>query len=133
MSKQLSKIIEDWSALLNATELENRDDLKIIGEFISKEFAKKDIQNDHDYKISAAISDLIFHSGNAPAIIYPSVRADYLGTNIALRGDRINEYLELKQVGIFKASINHGKGELIPIAITQDLGQENSNFKWNFL
>jgi len=130
VSKAVSKIIDDWHKVINDSTVINKEDAKLIGEFISEEFAKKEIKTDNDYKISAAIAELKFRNAKVPAIIYPSVRADYLGTNIAMQADKVEEYLELKQVALCDAYSVDGSALLDITAIAQDLGPFNSSFKW---
>ena len=130
VSKAISKIIDEWHEIIKNSTTVNGDDAKLIGEFISEEFAKKEIKSDNDYKISAAITELKFRNTKIPAIIYPSVRADYLGTNIAMRADKVEEYLELKQVALCDAYSVNGNALLDITAVAQDLGPFNSSFKW---
>jgi hypothetical protein len=66
-----------------------------INEFLGQEFGKKVNDNEnHNYKISAIFSDLVFKQG-FDGIIYPAVSLGGAGLNIALRKEVIdNKYLE---------------------------------------
>jgi hypothetical protein len=129
-SSAISKIIDDWSKHLDESSVPDKEDVRLVGEFISEEFTKKEIKNHHDYKISAAIAELKFRNTNIAAILYPSVRTDYLGTNIAIKGNLVEEHLELKQVALCEAYSANGQGSLDIVAIAQELGPLNSEFKW---
>ena len=129
-SSAIAKILDEWRNSLDASSIADKEDAKLIGEFISEEFTKKEIKSHHDYKISAAIAELKFRNTNTASILYPSVRTDYLGTNIAIRGHLIEDLLELKQAALCDAYSVDGKGSLDIVAIAQELGPLNSNFKW---
>jgi len=129
-SKRVSEIIEQWTEEIEKSKIVDKILAKAIGRFISDEFAKREIKNHEDYKISAAVSELLFHNSGVPAIVYPSVRSDYLGTNVVIMGDYIDELLELERVALCRAYTINKVGELDILAIAEDLGHLKSNFKW---
>lgn len=129
-SKRIAEIIAEWTEKIDKSELPDKALDRLIGQFISDEFAKKKIDHHEQYKISAAVSEILFHNSGIPAIIYPSVRADYLGTNIAIIGDHIEELLELERVALCRAYSIDKVGELDMLAIAEDLGRFKTNFVW---
>jgi len=70
--------------------------------FIASEFAKSKIDSTADYKISAAFTEFIFKNLNdkVEAIIYPSVRSDGEGFNIAISPKFVHSHLKLHSVCI---------------------------------
>lgn len=110
--------------------------LKIL-ECISDEFAKENCPSDDAYKVSSAytnfsITELFKKKIPVAGIVYPSVRAEFKGINVALNPIDVEECLELKKVELFKMYRDDSE---IGIALTSelvatDLGPLNSNFKW---
>ena len=79
-------------------EEKNRQDLKLIYDFISDEFAKPINGNSFEYKVSANFAELIVEKG-FDGVIYPSVMTDgENGYNIALTPDAANNKLQLVYV-----------------------------------
>jgi hypothetical protein len=98
--------------------------------FFSKEFSKTQINNHFDYKISCLYAEIAIYGNGLYGIGYPSVRTDYLGSNIALTPDSVERFLELKEVGRFKFIVENGKPLIFQTHYTDKLGPFNSNFKW---
>lgn len=92
--------------------------------FFCKQFSKKDIFSHWDYKISSVYFDLLIEN-KIDAVLYPSVRRDFNGYNIALIHPMVDYFLELKSAGVYEL----GKS-VKPIFFTEDLGFMNSNFNW---
>ncbi|MCF8408125.1 MAG: hypothetical protein K9G36_04055 [Crocinitomicaceae bacterium] len=98
-------------------------------DFFSDQFSKKEINCDDDYKFSVIYMDLALEKG-LHGIIYPSVRTEYLGNNIALPISVVDEFLCLEIAAMFKVNKN-GNITLIDNAkIATDLGPMNSKFVW---
>ena len=72
---------------------------KAIGEYFASEFAKDHITSQNDYKISAAIANKIYSNG-VGGILYPSVRTEGAGFNVAILPFVADEYLKLVGVGV---------------------------------
>jgi len=128
--ERINKLIREWNKKLDENKDLDRDELKRIGMLISDEFAKSEIRSNDDYKISAAMSEIIYKAGKADAILYPGVRSDYKGLNIAIKGGSVIDLLELEKVALFKANIINKKGDLNMTAIAEGLGPFNTEFKW---
>jgi hypothetical protein len=127
--KDVKKRYEDWVEKLKGTEIGQEDYLNLLV-FFSDEFAKKDIKNHHDYKLSCAYSDFAIYSNNLNGICYPSVQTEYKANNIALTQQAVEQFLELKRVAMFKYEIKSGKPIVIPTYYTDDLGPFNTKFNW---
>jgi len=80
-----------------------------ILEFYSEEFAKPEIARDCDYKISAAYAESAFNNGSVQGIIYPSVRTDYEGSNVALLPKTVDECLQFEEAIITLVQIRGKK------------------------
>ncbi|QJD97691.1 RES family NAD+ phosphorylase [Mucilaginibacter robiniae] len=80
-----------------------------ILEFYSEEFSKAEITTDADYKISAAYAESAFKTGNVQGIIYPSVRTDYEGSNVALLPKTVDEHLQFEEALIIHVQIRKKK------------------------
>ncbi|WP_304066833.1 RES domain-containing protein [Pedobacter glucosidilyticus] len=80
-----------------------------ILEFYSEEFAKADIVTDSDYKISAAYAESAFKTGSIQGIIYPSVKTDYEGSNVALLPKTVDEHLQFEEALIVHVQIRGKK------------------------
>lgn len=101
--------------------------------FFSNEFARNDIGKDeaYKYKISAAYINYIWQKSHLKGITYPSVQTGYLGQNVALLPELVDEHLELVSVGMFK--FEKKNGVYIPIdsfRVATDLGENKMDFKW---
>ncbi len=92
----------------------SNDKIRAIMDFIAHEFAKAEIKSHNDYKISAAFTDLIFrnYKEEIEAIIYPSVRIDGDGFNIAMTPEFVNRYITLQKVFTMRMYFKDGLGAL---------------------
>lgn len=98
--------------------------------FVSDEFAKSDIKSDRDYWISSAYTNMGLKINGIKGIMYPSVRTDFFGTNVALTPEAVDNNLRLENVEMFQVFIKGKKVFLDTIMETTDLGVLNSDFKW---
>jgi hypothetical protein len=78
------------------------DKSKLISRFFANEFAKKDIDSDSDYLISSIYADYLLNSDELPepihGILYPSVRAEGKGCNVAINSKYVDSFLSLSNV-----------------------------------
>jgi hypothetical protein len=123
--KSIKDKYDYWIKETKDTEI-GEDDFQELLEFFSNEFSKTHIENKTDYKISSIYSDLAIFANGLKGIIYPSVRTDYLGYNIALPPETVEKCLELKEVAMFEFT-NEG---IIPKSYSNELGFYNSKFNW---
>lgn len=104
--------------------------MKYLLSFFSDEFAKSNIESDRDYWISAAYTNMALKFKGINGIMYPSVRTEYLGTNVALTPEAVDKNLRLEKVEMFKVFVKGHKVFLDTLMETTDLGIMNSDFKW---
>lgn len=105
-------------------------------QFFSKEFAKK-VDNDWEYKISVAYTDLILYDKKPSingypieGIAFPSVPSDHKGQNVVLRPDVVDAKLELEVVSTHIVHKNKMKSFVNNHKYVTDFGEDNSAFKW---
>jgi hypothetical protein len=79
-TKELVESFKDFSN--NVPDELAQKSLK-IQTYLAEEFAKKDIRGDYDYMISAIFTEFVIKQG-FDGVIYPSVRVDGKGFNIAI-------------------------------------------------
>jgi len=65
--------------------------------YFADEFAKKDISTHHDYLISANLSDAFINKG-LHGVIYPSVRLEGRGLNVAITPEFVDNHMRLEAV-----------------------------------
>lgn len=132
--------VNDYNRLALQNQIQNYKDLPLAhhyeeqGKFFSNEFARNDVYRGQQfkYKISAAYSNyLLRHVQHLKGITYPSVASNYLGQNVALLPEVVENSLKLESVGMFKFEKRNGKN--LPIdsfKIATELGPDQMNFKW---
>lgn len=102
--------------------------LKVL-EFFSNEFAKTEISSHNDYKLSAAYSEFAFMKG-LNGVVYPSVRTEYEGLNVAIPINAVETFLELDVVGMFQVFKRKDRTFIKNAKIATNLGPMNSQFQW---
>ena len=108
-------------------------------EFFSDEFARNDIGRDESfkYKISSAYVNYMWNCEKFKllGVTYPSVMTDYIGQNVALKPEVVDEYLILEEVYMFKFErINKENLPIKCIKLATELGKNQMEFKWkNFI
>jgi len=126
------KVEEAYTYHIDKLKREHPNDYEYyirVLEFFAEQFSKPEINSDDDYKFSAAYMGMVLEKG-LPALIYPSVRTEYLGNNIVLPIRAVEEFLSLEIVAMFKVK-KVGQDTLIHNAkIASDLGPMNSKFVW---
>jgi len=105
-------------------------------QFFSSEFAKE-IENNWDYKISVAYTDLLLHDRKLilngfpiEGIAFPSVPSGYKGQNIVLRPEMVDKKLKLEVVSTHRIHKNKMKTFINNHKYVSDFGENNSNFTW---
>lgn len=104
------------------------------GRFFSNEFARSDVRSgeDYKYKITSAYTNYIWENTDLKGITYPSVQSAYLGQNVALLPEAVDNWLQLETpVGIFKFERINGVNQPVDSThLAMDLGENNSRFVW---
>jgi hypothetical protein len=129
-SKDVEKSFNYHLKNLEKEHPENLEQFKLILEFFSNQFAKKEIEKDTDYMISAAFADLVMNWKGLPGLKYPSVKSDYMGHNIVLTPAAVEQYLELDIAAMFRITKNGENSLISPIKHATEFGGLNSKFKW---
>lgn len=75
-----------------------KEDTLAIADFFANEFSKEDTNNDFDYLISATFAKMLVDKG-IDGILYPSVRVEGKGFNVAIRPDIADTRLDLVAAG----------------------------------
>jgi len=127
--QDVKKSNEDAKKIIAENFPDNIDEIELILEFFSDEFAKEDIRSNNDYKISCIYSQMALNQ-NVDGIIYPSVRTKAMGYNIALTPLSVNSSLELTKASMHKIEKEKDDTIIGNYKIALDLGVFNSNFKW---
>lgn len=71
---------------------------ELIMDFMASEFAKKNIVGDYDYLISALFTKLKIIDKELHGVIYPSVRAEEKGMNVAIVHSVVDSSMRLERV-----------------------------------
>jgi hypothetical protein len=87
---QMGEVLENDPALAERS--------KVITEFLAAEFAKKEVDHDYHYMISALFSSITVDREQA-GVYYPSIRADAKGFNVAISPDYADHCLQLVAAG----------------------------------
>jgi len=82
-SKYTRELVDAYDAFIQQTSKEIMDRSIAFTSYLADEFAKKTIYCDYDYMISALFTELVIRHG-FDGVIYPSVRVDGKGFNIAI-------------------------------------------------
>lgn len=113
--------------------IENNEKFQKILEFFSSEFAKKEITNSDDYKLSAIYFNLsLMSSQNIAGVKYPSVKSDYLGYNLALLPNALERNFRLKNVVLLEIDKKGINTTVKSVNSVDDFGPMNSKFQWKF-
>ena len=90
MSDGFARFISQYPDLKDKTE-------KIFN-YLASEFSKKQIDNDYDYLISSLFTKKAIDNG-MKGVLYPSVRADGAGYNVAILPDAVKTSMKMVAVG----------------------------------
>ncbi|SMO92516.1 malectin domain-containing carbohydrate-binding protein [Fodinibius sediminis] len=92
-----SPILEDmnqaYSNIVNEYE-EYEDQITRFHTFIANQFAKHPIEEEHEYKITALFTEMIMEKG-FDGVIYPSVKTDLRGFNVAVNSNIVEDNFNL--------------------------------------
>lgn len=103
-----NKQYEKFYNRVKNTSLENNSNDFEILELFSNMFSYSEENEQLDYRITAAFTSFIFeNSMNIEAILYPSVRLNGEGTNIAIHPITVKTKLECKRIRIVKIYIKN--------------------------
>lgn len=127
-NNEIKSKYENWLTKIEDTEIGQEKYMNLL-KYFSDEFSKNSINSHHDYKTSSIYTDYAISLG-LNGIMYPSVKTNFEGFNIALTPKTVERYLELKQVCMFKYKVENGKAKLYPTHYCDELGSLNSKFNW---
>ena len=91
-------LFKTYSDLLNTLTDEQKEISFKINNFIALEFAKDKIEADYDYLLSAIFTEIAIERGYI-GVLYPSVRCEGEGFNVAIAPQFVSEHLKLTAVG----------------------------------
>lgn len=91
------ELIKSHQSFIEEYEQNVIDDTLTFLDFLADEFSKENINHDYDYMVSAIFSELVSEKG-FDGVIYPSVRTEGKGFNVALI-PKASEKLKLYAVG----------------------------------
>ncbi|MCB0518611.1 MAG: RES domain-containing protein [Lewinellaceae bacterium] len=98
-------------------------------DFFSSEFAKK-VENNNDYKVSVAYTDLMLNGKGFAGITYPSVQSGHKGQNIVLKPEIVDKHLKLTLAGTLMIYKNKMKTVVNNHKYALEFGENNSKFNW---
>lgn len=103
-----------------------------IMEFICDEFSKPHIARHEDYLVSAAYSQALIETGprSVEGIVYPSVRSNGRGINVALYPYTVETGLELIDATYCRVSETNNEPQFDILKSCNDFGPMNSRFVW---
>lgn len=97
---QFKELYKDFKKMITS-------DFEIMEDF-STMFSLKEGDANFNHLVTAAFTNYIFECSDTEAIIYPSVRLDGEGTNIAFHPDAADEYLVCKRARVVKVYMKGG-------------------------
>jgi hypothetical protein len=84
----------NFEKFLSGYESEVGEKARLFTDFLAKEFAKNITPKDYDYLISALYTEISVYNGSGAGVIYPSVRTEGDGFNVAIHPSLIdNQFL----------------------------------------
>ncbi len=92
-----SPILADMNDVFDKLVSEKKeygDQILRFNKFISNQFSKYPIENESEYKITALFTECIINMG-FDGVIYPSVKTDLRGFNVAVNSAVVEEYFQL--------------------------------------
>ena len=99
---------------------------KIVG-FLASEFAKKETDNDYNYLISSLFAERMIEKGLA-GVLYPSVRTNGDGFNVAIHPEYVKYSMKLSAVGVCTV-YKKGKKTIVDNESVTYLSDGDENFK----
>jgi hypothetical protein len=90
----------NYENFLSSLSAEMAENSRLFTDYLSGEFAKSITPNDYDYFISAIYTHMVTYHGHAAGVLYPSVRTEGDGFNVAIHPHFLdNNYLIPTVVG----------------------------------
>ncbi len=128
-SNVLNTVSNNWSSEVIKSK-------NMILKFFSDEFAKKNIQSERDYLLSAWYSKHVYLAaeqfGELDGITYPSVAFDYSGENLALTDKTFKTKLKFeKAYHNYVANIEFDGKPMVVASIYETTGVEDERLIWN--
>jgi hypothetical protein len=120
-STHTKELYEYYHRSIDGLDPELKQKSNDITEFLAQQFAKKPIEHDYEYMISAIFSEITVNRGMA-GVYYPSIRADAKGYNVAISPRFTDECLRLVAAGectIYKKG-DHTIGDNDTISMIND-------------
>ena len=106
---------------------ENIIPLKLIDTYLCDEFVKDVPKNEKwKYKVSAAYSDFV-KKDNWPGLIYPSLKSDGAGYNVALFPETLYDYIEFERAALITY---YKRGKSITNEITMEALPDGDLLRW---
>jgi len=96
-SSYIKELSESYKQFIESTPKELSDRSIAFTSYLADEFSKSDIKADYDYLISAIFSEFVSNTG-LDGVLYPSVRVDGKGFNIAIKPSAVDK-LSLRVAG----------------------------------
>lgn len=120
--------LDNFASKLQPEQIET---VRLLLEFISDEFAKPLIRTHEDYIISAAYSQFVIESTPLKGILYPSVRTNGYGVNVALYPSTVDRCTSLKEIHYCRITTTPNNELIIaPLKRVSEFGPMNSSFIW---
>lgn len=94
-SSYIKYLIDDFNSFIDSFP-DKKDDTMYFSSFLAEEFGKE-VNNNHDYLVSAIFSNLCLKSG-FDGVVYPSVQLKGKGINVAIAPDAADQKLRLTGV-----------------------------------
>lgn len=135
--KDIKKVSEISQNLINQS-LSSQKVMKateIISKFFADQFAKTEIKNHHDYKISSFFSNCIKATNKISivkfdGILYPSVAYKYKGDNVALFPESLHKIEPVKCFSVAAYNFDFEKGILTKGIISEGKILNNGEIIW---
>jgi hypothetical protein len=86
----MSELAKSYEEFIQSIPADISERSLLYSDFLANEFSKETINHDYDYMISAIFSELTVDSGY-DGIIYPSVRVEGMGLNVAIRPESMHK------------------------------------------
>ena len=108
---------------------EIRDRTTKLIEYLASEFAKKSTDNQYNYLISALFTERIIEKGLA-GVLYPSVRTDGEGFNVAIHPNFVESNMKLISVGVCTA-YKKGNKTILDNELVAHINDDKEDFQYN--
>ncbi|MDZ7693693.1 MAG: RES domain-containing protein [Balneolaceae bacterium] len=117
MNQAYSNIIEKYD--------EYEDQISRFHTFIAEQFAKHPIEEEYEYKITALFTEMIMEKG-FDGVIYPSVKTDLRGFNVAVNSTTVEDSFNLFAVCECTHYLKHDYSLVNNNLLTSEIEQDGS-------